>query len=138
MPEKARPVGTPMAVLRSDGLGFQVITGWYDASDAPSGMVNVCADGDPSSFDKGTSYITVHEFRTNGAYYQIVGQTIENAVLTGGTFVGTGLFVDGIGVSPELTPQAINLGEKFSTNQQMLSANAIERYTRTTWTERVD
>ena len=66
------------------------------------------------------------------------GITLNDAVLTGGTFVGTGLFIDGIGVTSNQTPGTINLGESFSTTQQMLNGSAIERYTRTTWSERVD
>ena len=134
LPKGARPVATPTVILRSDGLGFQVITGWYDASQ----IVNACPGGDPSGFTYGTSYITVHEFRSDGMYYQLRGITINDAVLTGGTFVGTGLFIDGIGVTSEQTPGSINLGETFSTTQQALNGSGIERYTRTTWTERME
>jgi hypothetical protein len=134
MPQGARPVGTPMAILRSDGLGFQIITSWYDSS----AINNACPGGDASHFDYGTSYITVHEFRSDGAVYQLRGYTLDNAVLTGGTFVGTGLFVDGIGVNSDMTPGSINLGQTFSTTQQMLNGSAIERYTRTPWSERVE
>jgi hypothetical protein len=124
----ARPVGTPTAILRSDGLGFQVVTSWYD----PTAMTNDCSGG--GQFNYGQSYITVHEFGASGTYFQIAGVAINNAVLTGVAFVGTGLFVDGINAAS--TPSAINIGETFSPTQQILNNASSERYTRTSWTER--
>ena len=62
--------------------------------------------------------------------------TFDNTVLTGATFVGTGLFIDGINTA--VAPQSINIGESFSTMQQLLNNAGLERYMRTTWTERVD
>jgi len=47
-----------------------------------------------------------------------------------------GLFVDGINAGS--TPSSINLGESFSNMQQILNNNAIERYSRTSWTERME
>jgi hypothetical protein len=126
----ARPVGTPVAILRADGLGFQVITSWYD----PTSRTNDCSEG--HQYDVGTSYITVHEFGASGAYYQLAGVAINNTVLTGVTFVGTGLFVDGINASS--TPQTINIGETFSSTQQLLNNASSERYARTSWTERLE
>jgi len=134
----ARPVGTPMAVVRSDGLGFQVITGWYDATATKKAE---CTGGNPSLFSEGTSYITVHEFRIEGgvwAWSQKAGLKLDNAVLSGGAFVGAGLYVDGIGVTPDVTPRSIRLGESFSTMQQLMNSTGGPRYTRTTWTERFE
>ena len=130
MPETTRPVGTPIAVLRSDGLGFQVITSWFD----PSAAANDCSGG--KQYNYGTSYVTVHEFGADGSYYQIAGLTLTDTVLTGVAFIGTGLFVDGINAAS--TPSAINIGETFSTMQQAQNNNSPERYARTSWSERVD
>ena len=130
LPSSARPVGTPTVILRSDGLGFQVITSWYD----PTMITNDCSGG--PNFNYGKSYITVHEFGAAGGFYQIAGLTFDNTVLTGATFVGTGLFIDGINTA--VAPQSINIGESFSTMQQLLNNAGLERYMRTTWTERVD
>jgi len=130
LPSSARPVGTPTVIMRSDGLGFQVITSWYD----PTAIANDCSG--IKQFNYGTSYITVHEFGAAGGYFQIAGLTYASTVLTGATFVGTGLFVDGINTA--VAPQTVNIGESFSTMQQILNSAGLERYTRTTWTERVD
>jgi hypothetical protein len=128
MPATARPVGTPTAILRADGLGFQVITGWYDGV-----MTNDCSSG--HQFDYGTSYVTVHEFGASGAVYQIAGLTLGSTVLTGFAFVGVGLFVDGITGSS--APQTLSFGETFSTTQQILNNSSIDRYARTSWCERL-
>jgi hypothetical protein len=129
MPSTARPVSTPTTVVRSDGLGFQAITGWYDPA-----MSNNCSSG--GQFNYGTSYVTVHEFGADGTWYQIAGVTLNDSVLTGVTFVGTGLFVDGINAGS--SPQSINIGETFSPMQQIGNNSASERYSRTAWTERLD
>ena len=129
LPEGARPVGTPTVVLRADGLGFQVITGWYD----PTAMANNCSSG--GSFNYGKSYITVHEFGADGTWYQLAGVALSNTVLTGIVFVGTGLFVDGIINSA--TPQSLNIGETFSKTQQTTNNNSgLDRFLRTSWSER--
>jgi hypothetical protein len=128
MPMTARPIGTPNVVLRSDGLGFQVITGWYDAT-----MTNNCSSG---SFNYGNSYVTVHEFAADGTWFQLAGLTLTNTVLTGVAFVGASVYVDGM--TNGSVPQSIDLGETFSTMQQLLNNSALERYSRTMWTERVD
>jgi hypothetical protein len=131
LPEAARPVGTPTIVLRSDGLGFQAITAWY--APAAAADANNCSSG---SYDYGTSYVTVHEFGADGTWFQMAGVTLTSTALTGLTFVGTGLFVDGIINSA--TPQSISIGETFSKTQQVLNGDSgLDRYTRTSWTERL-
>ncbi|MBN2573754.1 MAG: hypothetical protein JXP73_04250 [Deltaproteobacteria bacterium] len=130
MPATARPVGTPLAVLRADGLGFQVITSWYDWN----AHANDCSGG--KQFDYGTSYITVHEFGADGTWYQVAGIPIGGTVVTGVGFVVTGLFVNGI--NPSATPQSLNIGQSFSTMQQMLNNAGLERYGRTSWSERLE
>jgi hypothetical protein len=134
LPTSARPIGTPTIVLRSDGLGFQVITGWYDITQ----QQNNCSG---QSFDYGTSYITVHEFGAFGdaggaVWYQLAGIEITNTALSGMTFVGGGLFVDGI--NPNSMPSSMNIGESFSNVQQILNNPPYERYSRTSWSERLE
>jgi len=129
-PVDARPIGTPSVVLRADGLGFQVLTGWYDAT----AMSNNCSSG--GQFNYGTSYLTVHEFGASGAWYQIAGLALTNTVLTGVAFAGAAVFVDGM--TQGAVPQSIDVGETFSTTQQLLQNSALERYTRTMWSERVE
>jgi hypothetical protein len=130
LPSAARPIGTPTITLRSDGLGFQVIASWYD----PTVRDNNCSSG--SQFNYGKSYITVHEFGADGAVYQIAGLTLNSTVLTGATFVGTSLYINGINTSS--TPQSLSFGETFSKMQDVLNNTGADRYVRTTWTERVD
>jgi hypothetical protein len=130
LPTGARPVGTPTAILRSDGLGFQLITSWYDAT----ASANDCSDG--KQFNYGMSYITVHEFGADGTWFQIAGVPLTDTVLTGVTFAGTGLFVDGI--TNETGPHSIGIGETFSSTQQIQNNASGDRYSRTTWTERLD
>ena len=129
LPTSARPVTTPTVVLRSDGLGFQVITSWFD----PTTQANDCSSG---PFNYGKSYITVHEFGADGGFLQVAGLTLTNTVLTGLTFVGTGLFIDGI--TRDSAPTGQGIGETFSSMQSISNPLGVERYTRTTWTERVD
>jgi len=136
LPPTARPVGTPTAVLRSDGLGFQVIASWYDAT----ASANNCSGG-AYNYDYGTSYITVHDFGIDGTWYQIAGITLENTALTGVTFIGAGIFVDGIMGASGGAPQSISqyLGEGFISAQQLMGGgDARERYTRTSWSERLE
>jgi hypothetical protein len=132
IPVTARPVTTPTVVLRGDGLGFQVITSWYDAAV----IANDCSSG--GQFNYGTSYITVHEFGADGTWYQVAGVSLQDTVLTGVGFVGTGLFVDGIMGANGGAPQNISVGESFSNMQQILNNAALERYSRTSWSERID
>jgi hypothetical protein len=133
LPPTARPVGTPTAVLRSDGLGFQVIASWYDAT----ASANNCSGG-AYDYNYGTSYITVHDFGIDGTWYQIAGVTLTNTALTGATFIGAGIFVDGIMSASGGGPQSISqyLGESFVSAQQLMNGGAaLERYSRTSWSE---
>jgi hypothetical protein len=132
LPSTARPVGTPTVIMRSDGLGFQVITGWYDWT----AHANNCTDN--PGFNHGTSYVTVHEFGADGSWYQIAGFTLADTVLTGGTFVGTGFFLDGIMGANEGMPDALTLGQNIVSLQQIMNASGLERYSRTSWTERME
>ena len=132
LPPTARPVGTPTVIMRSDGLGFQVITGWYDWT----AHSNDCTS--TPNFNYGTSYVTVHEFGADGMWYQIAGFTFADTVLTGGTFVGTGFFLDGIMGGNNDKPMSQSFGQSIVSLQQLLNASGLERYSRTSWTERME
>ena len=132
LPATARPVGTPTVIMRSDGLGFQVITGWYDWT----AHSNNCTAN--PNFNYGTSYITVHEFGADGSWYQIYGATLTDTVLTGGTFVGAGFFLDGIMGANGDMPSGLNFGQNIVSLQQILNGQGLERYSRTSWTERLE
>ncbi|HEX7501065.1 MAG TPA: hypothetical protein VF524_12285, partial [Polyangia bacterium] len=82
--------------------------------------------------------ITVHEFGADGTWYQIAGVAYDNTVLTGVAFIGLGLFIDGIMGANNGAPTSLSLGESITSMQQIFNNNAIDRYTRTTWTERMD
>jgi hypothetical protein len=60
-------------------------------------------------------------------------------VVTGVTFVGAGLFIDGIlNGSSGVAAQTI-AGQTFGFAQQLSTTNStIERFMRTNWTERLD
>jgi hypothetical protein len=131
MPTTARPMAPPTALLRGDGLGFQVITLWWD----PASVVNNCSAG--HDFDYGKSYITVHEFSADGVWYQVTGQAIDNSIVTGITFVGVNLFINGL-LNGSTNQQSLGLGESFNSTQKLANANAIERYLRTGWSEPMD
>jgi hypothetical protein len=133
LPVTARPVATPTVILRSDGLGFQVITGWYDWG----ARTNNCTTS-ANNFNYGTSYITVHEFGADGTWYQIAGVAYNNTVLTGVAFVGLGLFVDGIMGANNGAPSSVSLGESITSMQQILNNSDLPRYSRTSWSERVE
>jgi hypothetical protein len=131
LPTNARPTGTPVAVLRSDGTGFQLFTTWYTP---PAANWDNC----PGSSTNGNSYVTVHEFLSNGTWAQIYGLPIQHQYVTGVQFVGTTLFItSGDGNVPQL-PTNANLGQTFVTVDQVLKSMAGDRFVRTAWTERLD
>jgi len=85
MPANARPTATPLAVLKEDGSGFQVITLWYVAG--------------PGGCTKGSTYLTIHELRlTTAAVTQKYGGLLSNEPVTSAAFVGNKLvFADATG-----------------------------------------
>jgi hypothetical protein len=133
LPRRARPTGTPVAVLRYDGRGFQLFTTWYAP---PADNWDNC----PNSDTNGTSYITVHEFLDNGTWTQLAGVPITRQYVTGVQFVGTTLFVTyGTNETPPGPPDGLgNLGQTFVSVDQKLRSLAAERFIRTAWTERLD
>jgi hypothetical protein len=132
LPNEARPTGTPVAVLRGDGAGFQIYTTWYKP---PAANWDNC----PSSSTNGDSYITLHEVLANGTWAQLYGMKIQHQYVTGVQFVGTTLFItSGDGTTPGGPDANSNFGQTFAPVQQALQSLAGDRYVRTYWTERLD
>jgi hypothetical protein len=135
LPNSARPTGTPVAVLRSDGGGFQILTTWYTP---PADNWDNCA----TSATNGNSYVTLHEFLSNGAWQQIVGIEIPHQYVTGVQFVGTTLFItagDGTAPgAPDPSQGGNNFGQNFQSVNQVLRTLTGDRFVRTAWTERLD
>jgi hypothetical protein len=74
LPATARPNATPMAVLKRDGSGFQVIGTWY----APA--IDSCADG--------ATYLTIHEFTVTGGAVQKFAMKLASEPVTSAVFAG--------------------------------------------------
>jgi hypothetical protein len=74
LPATARPNATPMAVLKKDGSGFQVIGTWYQPA------VDSCADG--------ATYLTIHEFTVTGGVKQRFGMKLAGEPVTSTVFAG--------------------------------------------------
>jgi hypothetical protein len=85
MPANARPTGTPLAVLKEDGSGFQVISLWY----VPGA----------GGCTKGITYLTIHELKlATAAVTQKYGGWLANEPVTSAAFVGNKLvFADATG-----------------------------------------
>ncbi|MGO9665471.1 MAG: hypothetical protein ACLP66_19420 [Polyangia bacterium] len=133
MPNTARPTGTPVAVIRSDGTGFQILTTWYDP---PKANWDNC----PNSSTNGNSYVTLHEFLSGGTWAQLYGMQIQHQYVTGVQFVGTTLFItSGDGSAPWApTANGGNLGQGFVSVDQVMKSLSGDRFIRTAWTERLD
>jgi hypothetical protein len=100
LPTTARPNATPMAVLRKDGTGFQVISTWYlPASDS-------CTDG--------ATYLTIHDFTVAGGMVQKFGMKLASEPVTSAVFAGGKLmFVKQSGVTDlsGMLPPGVSYGQ---------------------------
>ena len=132
LPATARPTGTPVAVVRTDGTGFQLYTTWYDP---PKANWDTC----PESATSGNSYVTLHEFLSNGTWAQIAGREYPRQYVTGVQFVGSTLFITFGTNTTTPNPTTDNFGQTFSpVTSQSLSALSGDRFIKTAWTERMD
>jgi Tfp pilus assembly protein, tip-associated adhesin PilY1 len=132
LPATARPTGTPVAVVRTDGTGFQLFTTWYDP---PKANWDNC----PESSTNGNSYVTLHEFLSAGTWAQIAGREYPNQYVTGVQFVGTTIFITFGTNSTTPDPTTDNFGQNFQPiTSQSLSALSGDRFIPTAWTERMD
>jgi hypothetical protein len=133
LPNNARPTGTPTAIIRSDGAGFQILTTWYTP---PAANWDNCE----TSSTNGNSYITLHEFLSAGTWAQLLGFEIQHQYVTGVQFVGTTAFItSGDGKAPSAPGGGTgDLGQAFVSVDQVLKSLAGDRFVRTAWTERLD
>ncbi len=132
LPATARPTGTPVAVVRTDGTGFQLYTTWYDP---PKANWDTC----PESATSGNSYVTLHEFLSNGIWAQIAGREYPHQYVTGVQFVGTTLFITFGTNTTTPSPTTDNFGQAFfPVTPQSESVLAGDRFIKTAWTERMD
>ena len=85
LPANARPTGTPLAVLKEDGSGFQVISLWY----VPGA----------GGCTRGVTYLAIHELRLASATVtQKYGGWLANEPVTSAAFVNNKLvFADATG-----------------------------------------
>ncbi len=132
LPATARPTGTPVAVVRTDGTGFQLFTTWYDP---PQANWDTC----PESATSGNSYVTLHEFLSTGTWAQIAGREYPHQYVTGVQFVGATIFITFGTNSTTPSPTTDNFGQNFQPiTSQSLSALSGDRFIKTAWTERID
>jgi hypothetical protein len=119
MPAGARPTATPLAVLRADGTGFQVLTVWY---------VPVS-----SGCDVGTSYLTIHELLVTGGVTQKYGRSLGTEPVTGMAFVnGKLVFSSSTGVV-DVTALLPTGAPSYGSSSG--GAPTAGKFKRTAWTE---
>jgi hypothetical protein len=120
LPATARPNATPIAVLKRDGSGFQIVGTWYQpATDA-------CSDG--------ITYLTIHEVSVTGSIVQKYAGKLASEPVTGAVFVGNKLmFVRQTGVSDltSMLPPSLS----WTANGGTGPAGSAERMRRLLWTE---
>lgn len=81
LPANARPTSTPLAILKADGAGFQIISLWYAPPEA------VCGSG--------RSYLALHEVNVNSnqivqkAGFGLIDEPVTSAVIVGKKVVYT-------------------------------------------------
>jgi len=124
IPVEARPTGTPLAILKSDGTGFQFMVLWYIPPK------NGC--------DKGTTYLTLHNVNVGlptNIVTQLKGITLSNEPVTSTVISGEKVvFIDSKGVN-DVTG---NLGMTFTVGGALGAGPATGgglRYNTTGWTE---
>jgi Tfp pilus tip-associated adhesin PilY1 len=116
----ARPNATPLAVLRKDGLGFDVISTWY----LPP--TNACTDG--------TTYLNIYEINVNGTVTLKHAQALASEPVTSVVFVGGKLMFVGAGGPIDLTP-SLPTGLVFQTGTSGTAPGPVERFRRLGWNE---
>jgi hypothetical protein len=120
MPAGARPNATPLAVLRSDGQGFDIISTWY----LPA--VNGCTDG--------VTYLNILEVNVNGTYSLRYAAQLASEPVTSTVFVGGKLMFaaqSGVTDLSSMLPAAI----KFNATGTGTLGVLPERFRRLGWTE---
>jgi Tfp pilus tip-associated adhesin PilY1 len=120
LPATARPNATPIAVLKRDGSGFQIIATWYlPPADA-------CSDG--------ITYLTIHEVSVNGSIGQKFATKLASEPVTSAVFAGSKLmFVSQTGVT-DLTGM-LPPGLSWTGGSSSAPPGSAERFRRVGWME---
>ena len=92
----ARPAGSPTAILKADGSGFQVFSLWYERS------LTGC--------DQGNTYLLLHEVQADGRLNQLKGMYAANEPLVSVVPVGAKIV---IATSEGLRDVTDELGQTF-------------------------
>jgi hypothetical protein len=120
LPATARPNATPMAVLREDGAGFQLISTWY----LPA--VDACNDG--------VTYLVIQDYTISGGLktkfaMKLASEPVTNAVFTNSRL----MFVTQTGVT-DLTPM-LPTAISYKAAPTYGAPGANERFRRIGWME---
>lgn len=119
MPANARPTATPMAVLKGDGTGFQVISLWY----VPG----------PGGCTKGTTYLTIHELLiSTGIVRQKYGGWLADEPVTSAVFIGSKLVFADAGGARDISNYG---GMPGFTPPALMGPTSSERMRQLTWLE---
>ena len=120
LPATARPNATPMAVLKKDGTGFDIVSTWY----LPP--ANACTDG--------TTYLLIQEYTISGGLKTKYGTKLASEPVTSAVFVGGKLmFVSQTGVT-DLTTM-LPSGLAFTPGTVGGAPGSAERVRRIGWME---
>jgi hypothetical protein len=120
LPATARPNATPMAVLKMDGSGFQLISTWYQPP------VDAC--------NQGVTYLTIHDFTVTGGVVQKFGMKVASEPVTSAVFVGGRLmFVTKAGVT-DLT-SVLPSSASYAPIAKASPAGSTERFRKLAWME---
>jgi hypothetical protein len=120
LPVTARPNATPMAVLKRDGSGFQIIATWYDPP------ANACSAG--------ITYLTIHEVGVNGSIGQKFATKLASEPVTSAVFAGNKLMFVKQGGVTDLTPM-LPSGLSWAAGSSSAPPGAAERVRRLGWME---
>jgi hypothetical protein len=120
LPAGARPNSTPLAVLRQDGQGFEVLATWY----LPA--VNSCSDG--------TTYLNIYEVSVAGTATLKVATPLASEPITSTVFVGNKLMFttqNGVTDLTSMLPSGLN----FVPATVSGAPGSAERTRRLAWSE---
>jgi hypothetical protein len=120
LPAGARPNSTPLAILRQDGLGFDVISTWY----LPP--TNGCTDG--------VTYLNIYEINVNGTYRLRFATDLASEPVTSTVFVGGKLMFAAQSGVTDLT-NVLPTSMKFHAGGSAVGNSASERFRRLGWNE---
>jgi hypothetical protein len=120
LPATARPNATPMAVLKRDGSGFQIIGTWYD----PAG----------DSCTGGVTYLMIHELSVTTGVRQRFGVRLASEPVTSAVFAGGKLMFVKQGGVTDLSGQ-LPTGIAYGAGGNSGPPGANERFRALGWSE---